>query len=441
MASVRSFPVLFETLGRPTAPHATSVNRAALARLGSLLDAPLEAPGRGVLLLSPHAGYGKTHLLGRLARRFTGSHEFIPLRVSRDTGLDATSVLLDTLRGLTRLFPSGGGLSSLDLLARRLFASALQPLVHSGEVPCQDQAAALAALRDRPIESFDFHDPRSATAQWAREHFDTLAPRLALTLSQRVSAFPGDVRFWIEALFQFASSSSAQPTRADELIGRALTGPAAQAQASGRLDALLALLTRLIRVVLVADELDGLVHDEEAALRVAAFFGGLRASAERVDVVVSVNRAVWESAFAPKLPGGLLDRLGEEMIELGPLDAGAAAALLGIRLPAVADRVAAMMPADGIASARGVLRFARDLDLPEESAPLERDSGSPAGSEDDPGPGTTAFVVEEESVVATASGTDGEGERGVLPQVPAGASDKDRVEELLRRFRERYARG
>jgi hypothetical protein len=150
-----------------------------------------------------------------------------------------------------------------------------------------------------------------------------------------------------------------------------------------------------------------------------------------VDVVVSVNREVWEGAFAPKLPGGLLDRLGEEIVELGPLDAAAVAALLEARLPAVADQVGARLPAEGIACARGVLRFARDLDLPEES--------SSTGS--DAGPGTTAFVVEEEAVAEVVFDGDETGERETLPQVPAGASDKDRVEELLRRFRERYARG
>ena len=46
-----------------------------------------------------------------------------------------------------RPLPASGGLCVMDLVTRRLFALALQPLVETGEVPCQDREGALAALR------------------------------------------------------------------------------------------------------------------------------------------------------------------------------------------------------------------------------------------------------------------------------------------------------
>ena len=99
-----------------------------------------------------------------------------------------------------------------------------------------------------------------------------------------------------------------------------------------RLEALLGLVTQLIRVVLVADDLEGFSSDETAALRFAAFLGGLRQSVDRLDVILSLNRDIWESAFVPRLSGGLADRLSEVVVELEPLDEAEMAADLILEL-------------------------------------------------------------------------------------------------------------
>jgi hypothetical protein len=122
---------------------------------------PVEKTGRCILLRAPRAGHGKTHLLSRIQHFLGSSHEFIPLHPANfGCRIDAGSVTDDALRRLVRPLPASGGLCVLDLITRRLFAAALQPLVGSGEVPCQDREGALSrALRTRPIETFDFHHP------------------------------------------------------------------------------------------------------------------------------------------------------------------------------------------------------------------------------------------------------------------------------------------
>src|SRR5690606_1348298 len=169
-----------------------------------------------------------------------------------------------------------GGLCVLDLVARRIFAEALQPLVKSGEVPCQDREGALSALRTRPVETFDFHHPNAVTAHWARENFEVLGPRFCFELSQRIGLPPREVAFWIEALFRFAVTPLDQPGRALTLAQAAMTTAAGEGEAMERLAALLGLLSLLMRVVLVADELEGFSADEGAALRLAAFLATLR---------------------------------------------------------------------------------------------------------------------------------------------------------------------
>ncbi|OYV04709.1 MAG: hypothetical protein CFE26_15430 [Verrucomicrobiales bacterium VVV1] len=359
MANEHPFQALFETFGRLPSAHAESINRRAYEQLWSVLAVGPDHAGRCILLKAPRAGHGKTHLLSRLQHHLGNDHEFIPLYAASGSFIAAASVTSDTLSRLSRALPAGGGLCILDLLVRRLFALALQPLVRSGEVPCQDREGALAALRNRPVETFDFHHPNAVTAHWARENFEVLGPRLALELAQRTGAPLREIMFWVDALFRFAATPVDHPSRAGNLIQTVATTPAQPAQVFERLSALLCLLTQLVRVVLVADDLEGFSSDESAALHFASFLGSLRHSADRVDTILSVNRDIWESAFLPRLSGGLADRLSEVVIELEPLSRDEMVALLEARATGLGERIYGRLDlSNGERHARGILRAA-----------------------------------------------------------------------------------
>ncbi|MBC7979702.1 MAG: hypothetical protein H7Y36_03965, partial [Armatimonadetes bacterium] len=295
------FQLLFETFGKLPEAHADLVNSGAREKLNGWLDVPLEKQGHCILLKAPRAGHGKTHLLTRLQHQFGGTHEFIPIHAIGASRIDAATVLDDSLRRLVRGLPAAGGLTVLDLVARRLFSASLQPLVRSGEVPCQDREGALTALRTRPIETFDFHHPSAVTAHWARENFELLGPRLALELSQRNGLSLREVSFWVDALFRFAATPIDNPSRVRVLAETVFGDYSAEAAAHERLISLLGLLTTLMRVILVADELEGFSAEETAALKFASFLGSIRQSVNRIEVIISINQDVWESAFLPRL--------------------------------------------------------------------------------------------------------------------------------------------
>ncbi len=370
MPTDHPFQQLFENFGRLPESHSESVNRIPREKLKGWLDAPIGKPGHCLLLKAPRAGHGKTHLLTRLLHELGGSHEFIPLHAVGGSRIDAATVLDDTLRRLVRGLPAAGGLTVLDLVARRLFSMALQPLVNSGEVPCQDREAALVALRDRPIETFDFHHPGAVTAHWAKENFELLGPRLALELSQRNGLSLREVSFWVEAMFRFSATQIDNPSRVRTLAAQVFDSPSAEAVANERLVALLGMLSTLLRVVLIADELEGFSLDESAALRFASFICALRQSVERVDVIISVNQDIWDSAFVPRMSAGLTDRLSEMTVDIGPLDHKGVIAVIESRLPGEGERLAS-----GIRStyARGIVREATELwsrnDLDEPAMP------------------------------------------------------------------------
>lgn len=338
MATDHPFQHLFESFGRLPTSHAESVNRKAGEALAEVLDRPVDASGCCILLKAPRAGFGKTHLLSRIQHRFGGSHEFIALHAS-GARIDALSVTEDALKSLVRPLPAAGGLTVLDLATRQMFAFALQPLVVSGEVPCQDREGALAALRMRPVETFDFHHPNAMTAHWAKENFEVLGPRLSMELAHRTGLPIREVSFWVSVLFRYAATPVDHPGRAGVLALEVTGGQLTDGAAMDRLVALLGLLSLLMRVVLVADDLEGFSADETAALKFSAFVTGVRQAADRVDVILSLNKDVWENAFIPRLSGGLADRLSEVLIEFEPLSDDDIIALFESRAPGLGASV------------------------------------------------------------------------------------------------------
>jgi hypothetical protein len=493
MPSDHPFQTLFETFGKLPAAHADAVNRRAFMTLGATLSVPVGAPGRCILLKAPRAGHGKTHLLSRVQHQLGGSHEFIPLHAASGSRIGPVSAMGDALRRLSRHLPAAGGLTVLDLLVRRLFAEALQPLVMSGEVPCQDREGALAALRQRPVETFDFHHPNAVTAHWARENFEVLGPRLSLELSARTGLTTREVSFWVEVFFQFAATPADHPERLRVLADSVEEGQE-EGAAMDRLGALLGLLSLLVRVVLVADELEGFSTDESAALKMAAFVGALRQSVEPLEVILSVNHDIWESAFLPRLSGGLADRLSEVVIELEPLTEAEIVQLFDSRVPGLGAVVLGHLDLHKVEThPRGLLRAAAAawIEAAERRAGVQNPDGPtvPAesrvlvavadGSVASPEPKAEAAVGAETIAKAVEPGPDspaadtevelgGRGANGggaapvvaakvaVAEQVSAaflvaeeagesggskpGGGASDRVDDLLRQFRERYGR-
>jgi hypothetical protein len=442
----------FDALGQACAPHAAGVNAAATARMERVLASPVDAPGRGILLRAPRAGFGKSHLLAHVQQRLGTTHEFVPIQPLDGSRIDAAGAIEAALRRLTRPLPAGGGLTGLDLLGRRLFSIALQPLVSSGEVPCQDREAALTALRQRPVETFDFHHSQAVTAHWTKENFEVLGPRLALELSRRTGTSLNESSFWLASLFRFAVATPEHPGRTGMLIQSAVVDAGIE-----RYAALLAMFSLIGRVVLVADDLEGMHADPPAALRFASFLAAVRQEAPRVDLVVSVNDDIWNSAFAPALSGGLQDRLGEVEVRLEPLDEAAMESLLEARTPGRAAALRGRLAlAPGEFYARRVLRKAAELEeeAPAVAAPPAVPAAAPpalaavpavvppplAPAKEAEPVATPVAVPEPAGAQASAAADEADGSPKEQEGEAPGAGGGDRIDDLLRQFRERYGR-
>ncbi|MCP5535783.1 MAG: hypothetical protein H7A51_06050 [Akkermansiaceae bacterium] len=353
------FDHAFEMLGHVPGVTTRNVNAEALELLTQALTTRAGERGRMILLRSPRAGFGKTHLLMRLHQRVAHTHEFIPLEPSKGRYLDAQSVLDAVLRRFSRVLPAGGGLTVLDLLARRILATGLEPLVKSGEVPSQDRDSALQALQMRPVETFDFHNEEAVTARWAMTNFSLLGPRLTAELAERTHAGYRPVAWWVELLFRYSSAPIDQTSRNSSLFETVFGADRVETDMHEKLVTLLNMTGLVTSPVLILDEVEGFSSNPEAALQVATFLNALHQSCSKLALIISVNGDVWETAFLPRIPCGLKDRLSDIVVDLKPMDRDTAVALLRDRAGDQADAIADTMDFDtGVVYARGLIRQA-----------------------------------------------------------------------------------
>ena len=356
------FGTIFESLDGPNGPVVESVHQAAFERLVDLVNAE---EGHLISLRAPRAGYGKTMLLARLAEKIKGRMTLVPIHLIEGQRMDSESILEEMLTRLTETVPTMAGLTRLDLCIRKLFAQGLLPLVHSGEVPCQDKESSVASLRENPVEAFDFHQPDAAIAQWSKDQFEALSPRLSYVLSKASGASSRDTTYWLDLFFKFATRPTQDLSRIENLMN-AVFGWESRFRSGSRflegLGSFLNLISLVEPVILVLDEVDGLFSNDEAALRATSSLVSLWENCRRVNVIVSVNDDVWESAFAPKLPHGLRDRFEDTVIRLKPLSMDDASSLVAARAGSESNRIIGKLDlSSGDLYARGVLKAAREV--------------------------------------------------------------------------------
>lgn len=354
------FGSTFESFGAPRGPLVEKVHQAQFETLVDLLE---EGEGQLISLRAPRAGYGKTMLLSRLQQARQAHTLFIPVHLADGRRVEGEMILEEILTQMSESLPAGGGLTRLDLCARKLFAQGLVHMVYSGEVPCQDRDGALASLHDRPAEAFDFHNEGAAIAQWSREQFALLGPRLSTVISKSSGASSRDVSYWNDLFFNYATRTPVDVARTSDLMDAVFGVKSRFRSGAGFLEglsALINLITVVEPMVMVLDEVDGLSSDSDSALRAASCLTSLWEAAPRLSLILSINDDVWGSAFAPRLPLGLKDRLEDVIVRLDSLTGEEARALVTVRAGDEAAKVIQHLNLDeGTLYPRDILKKAR----------------------------------------------------------------------------------
>ena len=298
-----------------------ALNRDVVQRVAAAVEDLSGGPGKPLLLLTaPRAGYGKTHLLGRVAAAADAQSVAMPLMFRSDVDISWSGVSLEALETLRQMPGKVENWSRLREICTGVFASLIVRLIRSGRLPCANQEQAMRVLSEDPSALFREGTSAKLIGDWLRKHFGQLRKPLAELARQVPGA--GQMEGWVDALF--AAANHGTPPTLDEVVKLG----------TGSREAFL-LWLRMVALwrpaVLFVDHLDGFYRMEKSGLRIATMLLDL-AGHDGVHVVLSLNQDVWQATFAHHLPSAVEDRLTASQFLLRGLAANEATELVRLRL-------------------------------------------------------------------------------------------------------------
>ncbi len=303
-----------------------TMNRDILQRVANAIEELGEerSPGRQgkplLLLTAPRAGYGKTHLLGRMAAVAESQAVAMPLVFRSDSEVSWACVSHEAVEILRQLPGKEAGWPRLRELCAGIFASMVMRLIRDGRLPCANPEQAMRVLSHEPGDLFRDGTSARLIGDWLKKHYSQLRKPLAEMARSLPNA--GPMEAWVDALFAGAHHGS---------MASLETVVALASGSRGAFELWLRLVTLWRPAVLFVDHLDGFYRQEDAGLRIATMLLEL-AEMESVHVVLSLNQDVWQATFAHHLPSALEDRLTASQFLLRGLSAADAAELLRLRL-------------------------------------------------------------------------------------------------------------
>ncbi len=321
--------VCADPLGVDEARSVSGMNRDVVGQIASAIDERHLQSGRGVgsplmLLTAPRAGYGKTHLLGRVAAATGGQVTLVPLAFRLEDNIGRSAVGLRGVEALSRAPGSRQGWSRLREASAGVCASLLLRLIKDGRLPCANPEQAVRVLSTDPGDIFSEQGSARLIGDWLRKHIAQLRKPLAeIAVASMGRGHGGDVEKWVQALLAVASEGDARSV--DELRALASSG------AGEGCEMWLRMLAIWRPVIVLVDHLDGFYRNEQAGLRIAMLLLDLT-ELDGVHVVLSLNQDVWQATFGHHLPSAVEDRLTASQVLLRGLGADDAAELVRLRL-------------------------------------------------------------------------------------------------------------
>lgn len=292
--------------------------------LDQLVDAvEARAGGSLVLLTAPRAGYGKTHLLGRVAAATAQQAVMVPLAFRAGDALTLTTLVGRGIESLSQAAGEHADWTRLRESSAQVVTLLLHRLIESGQLACANPSQALNVLAGPVVEIFAAQGKARMIGEWIGKNRDSLRGPLAMLAAKSLPLRAELLDGWIAAML-------------DQSYDGGLTGVAemqelASADADTGLPAWLCLLSIWRPVVLLVDHLDGLCRNPQAGVSIATLLMDL-VDCHQVHVLLSLNQDVWQATFGHHLPSALEDRLTTSQVMLRGLSEADAQSLLRMRL-------------------------------------------------------------------------------------------------------------
>ena len=276
-----------------------------------------------LLLTAPRAGYGKTHLLGRLAAAANGQVVLVPLAFRLEDTIGIAAVAVRGLESMARAESSREGWTKLREACAGVCATLVRRLIENGTLPCANPEQALRVLSGDPVEVFDEKGGARLIGDWVRRFEGQLRKPMTEQAMKRVPAIPMALESWVNAMLNHALDGGMSHMAVLRMLAadESNEGPVTW----------LRLLGLWRPVVLLVDHLDAYYRNPEAGLRIASLLLDM-SEMDGVHVVLSLNQDVWQATFGHHLPSAMEDRLTASQMLLRGIGEGEAATLLRLRL-------------------------------------------------------------------------------------------------------------
>jgi hypothetical protein len=299
-----------------------------LGQLTATIDERQSSTGRAggqplLLLTAPRAGYGKTHLLGRLAAAANGQVVLVPLAFRLEDQIGISAVAVRGLESMARAETPREGWTKLREACAGVCAVLVRRLIENGTLPCANPEQAVRVLSGDPVEIFDEKGSARLIGEWVRRFEGQLRKPMTEQAMKRVPAIPAALESWVDAMLNHAIDGGMSRMA----VLRAL---AADESNEGPVT-WLRLLGLWRPVVLLVDHLDAYYRNPDAGLRIASLLLDM-SEMDGVHVVLSLNQDVWQATFGHHLPSAMEDRLTTAQMLLRGINESEAATLLRLRL-------------------------------------------------------------------------------------------------------------
>lgn len=304
------------------------LNADILGQLTATIDERQSSAGRAggqplLLLTAPRAGYGKTHLLGRLAAAADGQVVLVPLAFRLEDEIGISAVAVRGLESMARAETSREGWTKLREACAGVCAMLVRRLIETDVLPCANKEQALRVLGGDPVEVFDEKGSARLIGEWVRRFDAQLRKPMAEQAMKRVPAIPAALEAWVDAMLNHALDGG--------MSKMAVLRTLAADEANEGPVTWLRLLGLWRPVVLLVDHLDAYYRNPEAGLRIASLLLDM-SEMDGVHVVLSLNQDVWQATFGHHLPSAMEDRLTASQMLLRGIGESEAATLLRMRL-------------------------------------------------------------------------------------------------------------
>ncbi|MGA3304292.1 MAG: hypothetical protein ABSC72_13560, partial [Methylovirgula sp.] len=307
---------------------------------GALPRRPIQVP-KAQLVLSPDAGYGKSHLLGRLFAKLGERATLVYLRPFQAPDKAWRSILLTTVQALTSANRSVSQVrSQLDAFALGVLAHIAADYLADRPVENEALKSALSYVRKNPLKVLAPSKNKNVLTDWLRGALDdkSLAIKLASLLNNRQIDLHGREKAWLKVLraFAFAENNSFEREAAlkwirgepleDEELNR-LKLDSADNEGKGdsssreindlcfrRLRGLCALSAYFRPFVFCFDQTEYYGSDIELVEALGKCVDSLYADLPNQMTIITANSNNWLEDLSPKLARPYRDRFSDGMV-------------------------------------------------------------------------------------------------------------------------------